>query len=366
MIWNLIVETTGLIFGALLFYRRPVLASPAADSSKADNLSVIIPARNEEQNLPILLESLRAQTWPPGEIILADDGSTDRTAAIAVGQGVRLVSIKDKPAAWQGKSWACQQGADLARGDLLLFLDADVFLEPDAIGKLLATRAARPGVISVQPFHRIRRLYEYLSFFLNLVQVAANGVGLPGKPRHAGLFGPVILISQKDYQTIGGHRGIQRSVTDDLALGRCLKKNQVDYRLFLGFRDISYRMYSGGVRQLCQGWIKNIATGATQTPPGLLFLVFVWMAACITTIIDPILAISQGDPFWIGVSAASYLLFVLQLIWAARRAGNFKWLAIVFYPLWLLAFLAIFLMSLFSKVMRRKVIWKGRKVDPCR
>ena len=83
------------------------------------------------------------------------------------------------PEGWAGKPWACWQGAQQAGGDLLLFLDADTWLEPDGLERLVQEYLAQGGLLSVQPFHRVRQLYEELSAFFNIVQIAGMNAFTP-------------------------------------------------------------------------------------------------------------------------------------------------------------------------------------------
>ncbi len=94
--------------------------------------------------------------------------------------------------------------------------------------------------------------------FFNIVQFAANGLGVP-KGNHIGLYGPVILISRENYDKSGGHEQIKESIIDDIALGIELKKAGIPFKLFLGDKDIYFRMYSGSFSDLFRGWLKNIA-----------------------------------------------------------------------------------------------------------
>ena len=365
MIWFLLIDLTGLICGLLLFWHRRILprhGDPAADVI----LSVIIPARNEAHNLSFLLESLQKQSRLPDEIIVADDDSTDQTVAIAQSFGVRVLSLRDKPTGWQGKSWACQQGAENARGDLLLFLDADVTLDPEAIARLLVARQTKQGVVSVLPWHKVRKPYEYFSLFFNLIQIAGNGSGLPFQTSHAGLFGPVILISRAEYEQVGGHCAVRQYVVEDLAFGRALAAHSIRDSLYYGDCNISYRMYSGGVRDLARGWMKNMAAGASQTPALLLIMAVFWITGCFGCIFNTVRILVSGDLTLLGPAIALIICFVLLLIYAARQAGDFHPLAILIYPIWLLAFLALFVLSLICKILGLKVVWKDRKVDPCR
>ena len=105
----------------------------------SSKLSIIIPARDEERNLGLLLHSLSQQTLKPHEIIVVDDHSTDSTAEIAKKEAGLVIPSKDIPEGWTGKPWACWQGANRATGDVFLFLDADTFLEPDGLSKIVST-----------------------------------------------------------------------------------------------------------------------------------------------------------------------------------------------------------------------------------
>ncbi|MGH9060548.1 MAG: glycosyltransferase, partial [Acidimicrobiales bacterium] len=107
-------------------------------------VSVIVPARDEAASLPHLLASLAAQTEPAGEVIVVDDGSRDDTAALAAAAGVTVVPAGEPPPGWAGKPWACHVGSEAASGDVLVFLDADVTLAPDGLGRL-AARSGRAG-----------------------------------------------------------------------------------------------------------------------------------------------------------------------------------------------------------------------------
>ncbi len=101
------------------------------------SLSVIIPARNEAHNLPTLLGSLAAQSVRPCEILVVDDGSTDRTAEVARELGARVIASEPLPEGWRGKTWACHQGAQAATGELLCFVDADTWFEPGGLARIL-------------------------------------------------------------------------------------------------------------------------------------------------------------------------------------------------------------------------------------
>lgn len=352
----------GLLCSRLLFYRLPLLKKPAAPPPGV-RLSVIIPARNEQEALPLLLADLKNSTLAPLEIICVDDASTDGTAqVIRSTPGTTLVSAAQRPAGWLGKAWACKQGAQAATGDLLLFLDADVRLAPHALAALITAYAAQPGVLSVQPYHTTYRWYEQLSMIFNLVQVAANGVATAFATRHAGLFGPVILMPRTTYDAIGGHAAAKNSIVDDIALGQALQQNGIPYRLLLGGQQISFRMYGAGLRALLQGWTKNYATGALQTPPVVLAMTFLWVSGCTSAVVYLIAALLPQSGVPLPLAAALYLLWVAELFRLTKPLGRFRFVALPAYPVPLAVFLVVFFVSLQKKLTHGTVQWKGRSI----
>jgi 4,4'-diaponeurosporenoate glycosyltransferase len=359
--FDYVVAALGLVAGIVIFFRHPRLPRSGSAIS-TPRISVIIPARNEAENLPHLLESLRAQSLAACEILCVDDGSEDDTAAVARSFGVRTVSLSGKPEGWTGKSWACRYGAARAAGDLLLFLDADVRFGPDAIAKLYRAYTRKRSVVSVQPYHCVERLYEHFSLFFNLVLIAANGVGWLFRRRNLGLFGPVILMEREAYLSVNGHEAARESVLEDLALGTVLGKRKISYELFVGDHDISFRMYGGGLRHLREGWTKSFATGAAMTPVTVFIPIFLWITGCISIFKDLVEAAAEGDPAHIAAAAALYLLAAVQIAIVSRRIGSFRVLAVFFYPAWLAGFIILFLESVMKKIVRGEVVWKRRKI----
>jgi len=355
---ELAIILLGLAAAALLFYRMPRLPE-ARGTSDHLRVSIVIPARNEEKTLPLLLSDLAKQTVAPLEIFVVDDASEDETANIARSFGARVLSPAEKPADWVGKSWVCQKGAEAATGDLFLFLDADVRLAPNALGRILAANAAN-GTVSVQPYHETQKAYEQFALFFNIIQVGAIGAALPA-PKNLGLFGPVVAISRADYFAAGGHESVKASVLEDMAFAGQLRRVNIPFRLFIGDRGLSFRMYPSGFRSLLQGFSKNLATGAAKTPFWLILLVALFFASLASVPLHLILACLRGETIAL-LYAALYPLWVGALFLIGRRIGRFWPAAVLLYPLPLAFYLLIFLYSGLLRLFRCKVKWKGRAV----
>lgn len=361
MILNLIVIAIGLVFSILLFYKFPVI-SKVKSTSSITKISIVIPARNEERTLPLLLKDLKKQDFQIHEIICVDDESEDNTEKIILDNEAILVSVQDKPKDWTGKSWACELGATRATGDLILFLDADVRLAKDSIGKLVSQYENEKCVISVQPYHHTEKNYEQLSLFFNIVQIAANGVCVPFKNKSVGLFGPVILIKKEDYKFIGTHDSVKKSIIEDVSLGQNLIKSGKKFKLFMGGDNVSFRMYGDGFKSLYEGWSKNFATGAMKTDFLILVMVFWWLTASASTFINVVYSCVDFNLKELVIYLALYIIWVVEIFRISIKTGKYMKWAVLIYPIPLLAFFVIFILSLIKKIFRLNTTWKQRKI----
>ena len=334
---------------------------PAAEEGRGTvavaQLSIIIPARNEEGNLPRLLGSLAAQSVRPGEIIVVDDGSTDRTAEVARQNGARVLASQALPAGWRGKTWACHQGAQAAVGQWLLFLDADTWFEPEGLARALAEfPAAGAGALALVPYHAVRNFHEQFSGFFNLVLLAGTGAFtfLGDGYRWRGLPGQFLLLDRVTYQRAGGHEVVKGRILENFWFSKQLQNLQVPMRCGSGRGVFSFRMYPEGWRQLVEGWTKGFASGAGQTPLLLLLLIIAWLGGLFFA---PIGVFVCGAP-WLWL--ALYGLCVAQVGWLLRGAGTFHWIASLVYPALLGFFFTVFARSVWRS--GKIVSWKGREI----
>ena len=303
--------------------------------------SLVIPARNEESRLPRLLASLADLRHPPVDLLVVDDGSTDRTAAVARSLGAEVLPSKPLPAGWRGKNWACHQGAAAARGEVLVFLDADTWLTSHKIPLV------RPGqVLSLLPHHEVPTLIESASLFFNIAMAVGT---IPD-----GLAGQSLVIHRDDYAACGGHRAVRDKILETFFLAERLRGHGCRVGCFPGRGQLSFRMYPDGWRGICEGWIKGFAGGASGTPPMRLMLVVFWIIGLVL----PWVAFGWAAAPWLCLLAAG--LAGLQVGLIARRLGSFPWLVAWCYPLPLLCFFGLFAIS--KAKQGRSVSWKGRSI----
>src|SRR5579871_4650986 len=282
MEWLAMFCLLGIPAAFLLLWRVPVCRSHFAGGHEA--LSLIIPARNEEKNLPKLLGSLRASARQPTEVLVIDDGSTDGTSTVAENQGATVFFSRPLPRGWTGKNWSCYQGAEKANADVLLFLDADTWFAPNGYEQLANAYfdAGDSAVaISILPFHVVQEPFEELSLFFNLLMaMGAGGFGALGAPR---LFGQSMIISRDLYNASGGHRAVSSNILENFALSKRLSQFGGRCVCFGGRGVLNVRMFPQGITQLNEGWMKAFAEGAATSAPAVLIVSIIWLTALCTS-----------------------------------------------------------------------------------
>lgn len=347
------------------------LPSGGRRTHRAAPVSVVIPARDEEATLPALLESLQRLTVEVADVVVVDDDSGDATASVARSAGAQVLPAGTRPPSWTGKAWACHVGAGATSGDLLLFLDADTVLAPDALAGLLEMHDEHGGLVSVQPFHRVVRPYEQLSAYFNVVSLMASAVFARRPPARPMAFGPCLLTSRPDYERAGGHAAVRGEILDDAQLAVAYHRAGLPVRCAVGGTAIQMRSYPGGIRQLAAGWTKNIASGASAADPRAALPAVLWVSAHHAVAVGGALSLveavtGRGGSLTVGhpaLWAVAWLAVAWQLRTFLHRIGSFRWWTWVLFPLPLLGFDVLFARSAALTVVRRSVRWRGREVD---
>jgi 4,4'-diaponeurosporenoate glycosyltransferase len=362
---DFIVQSVLWVLGFLFLFRISSCGGAINRSISYPSISVIIPSRNEENTLPNLLRSLEGQLSSEDEVIVVDDHSEDRTKAVAEKSGVKLLESLPTPEGWIGKTWACSQGARMASGEILVFLDADTVLEKNGLKNIIEAYVERDGVLSIQPYHKMRNLYEQFSAFFNIVMMAAIGAFtiLGNRIKPIGLFGPVVAIKRQYYLDSGGHEKVKSEILEDVAFGSELQKKGVEVHCLSGKDTISFRMYPNGIKELINGWSKGFAVGAVKTSIPLLVLIVAWISGSIGTTRNLVEAIAATNNVQIAIWGGLYVLFAAQIYWMLVRIGNFKFYTALLFPIPLSFFVLVFTYSFVRIFLARSVKWKGREID---
>lgn len=348
-------------------------ASPERARDAIRRTSVVIPARNEADAIPGLLRSLRAQTIAPQEIIVVDDQSEDETAAVVRAEGGVVVQAGERPEGWLGKPWASRRGAQAAGGRYLLFLDADVTLQPDALEQLaaamigLSSDGGQTPTLSVQPYHRTVRLRERLALLFN-IQIFVGASRRTRGPlltmRGSCCFGPCVFCGRDEYESFGGHLAVRDRILDDLELGASFQDTGVPLQSFSGRGVVDYRMYPGGVGDLLDGFTKNILLGAQRSDGWFKAFAVLWITGLLAAPVWIGIGLTTGSLTAVVIAIVFYSFFAIQLAAAGRRLGNFGPFAALLYPVHLAVFFFVLARALAFAATGRNVRWKGRALRP--
>jgi chlorobactene glucosyltransferase len=254
--------------------KRPDLAHAAPVSGRP--LSVVIPARNEQEVIGNVVRSILGGGYEPLELIVVDDRSDDGTAgvvrSIAAGDPrVRLVEGAPLPDGWYGKPWACAQGAAAARGPLLLFTDADTTHHPGLHARAVGLREELDAdLLTLAPRQRCVTFWERLVmpqvWLLLGFRFHPRVVNRARRPRDLIANGQFILIRREAYDAIGGHAAVRGEVAEDLALAQALHAAGRRVRFAFAERHMETRMYRS-LGHMVEGWTKNLYLGGRRSFP---------------------------------------------------------------------------------------------------
>jgi glycosyltransferase involved in cell wall biosynthesis len=336
-------------------------------------LSVIVPARNEEDCIGDCLTSLVAQSskffqlgrdW---EILVVDDGSTDRTRAIIQTlPDVTLIEPARLEKGWTGKANACWTAAQRARGQWLLFTDADTIHEPGNLRRAIhEAEKYSVGVLSYSPKQLVSGFWQRALMPLVFCELALayppEKVSNP-ELRIAAANGQFLLASRTAYDALGGHASVKGSILEDVEFAFLAKKRKVGLRFRYAADALSTRMYRS-LSAMIEGWTKNLA---------LLFgnclILSAWRLLDLVLLLGvPLLAwhfwhysVWQMPWFTAGGLLALLWLRILWRFYARVAKSNFPAVDCMMTPLALLLFSVLLYRSWFQNTVLHRVTWKGR------
>jgi glycosyltransferase involved in cell wall biosynthesis len=328
-----------------VFATAPRLAAASAELPPATgSLTVVIPAYNEAANIAACVSAVLASEPPCHDwsLLVVDDDSTDATAALALEAAAAspasvarfsLLQAGPRPAdqRWVGKNWACSRAAEQISSDWLLFIDADVRLQPATLGRALRqAQAEQADLFSLAPRLSCGCLAEWM---VQPIMASLLGLGFPieaaNDPASPVAFaaGPFMLFHRQAYERIGGHRALAAEVVEDLALARRIKASGLRLLYLLGLDAVDLRMYPN-LPALWEGWTKNWYLGLDSSlskalgAAAVVVLMFSapWLLSGAALVL--LLLLPAMSSWWLALLALALLGVALQLqlrLWTRRE-----------------------------------------------
>lgn len=342
-------------------FTAPKLYNKVHDLYKAPFVSILVPARNEESNIEECIRSVLHQNYNNFEMIILDDDSKDRTEDIIKpfeerNSKIKLIKGKKLPSGWLGKNWACSQLAEQAKGEVLLFIDADVRLEENALNSALyKMQRTNTEALSVFPTQIMNSVGEYfivplmnwlLLSFLPLKQVYKSK-----KISFVAANGQFMMFKRDVYFSLGGHESIKNKVVEDMEFARMLKQRGFSIITALGYDTVYCRMYSG-FDEAFNGFVKNFFPGFNTSPISFL----IYLSGIQALYLLPIV-LSFFSPIFIWLVFA-IILNRLIISFLSKQSP----LIGIIHPLQMLLLLLIGVSSI-NAFVSGKLEWKGRRLN---
>jgi len=334
-------------------------------------VSIIVPTYNEERNIAVCLQSLKNLNYSNYEIIVSDGGSTDRTIEIAEALVDKVIIDKNVPRGWIGKNWGCHLGYKAAaKGDYLLFVDADTEHTPDSLRYFVRMSMERDAaLLSVFPYQRLKNWWEAINplfyFASNLTVGGTNSVNDPSKPNSHTASGQYMLFQRKDYEAIGGHEHIKGSIVEDLAFSRVVKIKTGRLFFINGTKLVYTRMYPDSPKQCYEGWKKCLFPGTKLTQPRRITGALMWILWGLLSPVAIVLsALYSPEWYYLLITSLLHVMSVSAFFIFWNKKGTHLLIAYLFFPLVNLAFCIMLLISALELVIKKKTTWRGREYEP--
>lgn len=351
----LILRFTVTLFN---FLSNPKL--PRIGKHYEDKVSILIPARNEADDILILLQSIADQNYQNYEVIVLDDNSTDNTFALCEEfarsqKNFKAIKGDALPAGWLGKNYACYQLAQQATGNYFLFLDADEKIGNGLINSAIHRMNLR-GLSLLSLFtnqtmlttgeNMVVPLMHYI--LLNLLPLRL--VYLVKSAAVAAASGQFMLFTAEDYNKNQWHQLVKNKVVEDVEIMKLVKASKLNGEALLASGMISCRMYKG-YNEAVNGFGKNFLAAFNYNVFG--FLIYLLLI-----IGGPVVVVMTMNPNFIAMMAG---LIMLSRIMISLTAGQNAWLNLLLHPIQMLSLLLIGITSI-QKHLTKTTVWKGRKI----
>lgn len=354
------ILTIVLFISLFNLFTAPVI-KPAEEIGISNPLiSVLIPARNEENNIGKCLGHLVNQSYHNLEILVLDDQSTDNTAQIVKSfsdkyRQIKLINGSILPKGWLGKNWACHQLSQQANGEYFLFIDSDVELKEKSVSSIMKeTDESEAKMISVFSTQIIKSFGEWIIVpLMNWLLLAFLPLRLVYSSRNKSLVaanGQFMFWDRNTYLEINGHQSVKEKVVEDMEFARICKSKNIKIKTMLGGDLIYCRMYND-LPQSIKGFSKNFYPGFNVN--SITFLIMISFFFIIFML--PFMGVLYNSIFIIPV-----IIIILTRVFISVISKQSAFINVLLHPLQMLFMLFIGIKSVFNSKVG-KVEWKGRQ-----
>jgi len=374
LLFNLVILVFLISFLSLLVWNLKLLKrSPKNKKADCDLpfVSVLVPMRNEEKNAEACINSLLLLDYPEYEIVVLNDDSTDNTGNILTelskkNNKLRVIENHGLPPGWMGKTYACTLLAEEAKGEFLLFTDADVYHNSKSLKNIVKLSLEyNADLLSAVPEQIMNSFAEKLLvpflYFIMFVFLPLFMIRFNKFPRFSAAIGQYMLFKKQAYEKIGGHGAVEDSIIEDVHLARLIKKNNLKLLLIDGTAYIKCKMYNG-LNEIFSGFSKNIFAGLGHS---LLLLSAVILISTIL-FVYPFFALFYYLPNHEQSLGILYLLlsqiiviYTMRYLLLLKFKQNF--LSVILHPFGMIMIMILSIRSFWSSAILKEAVWKGRK-----
>jgi chlorobactene glucosyltransferase len=374
MIYQIIIAGILLIILINLILNLRSLRVPNRKSKvprTAPLISILVPARNEEENIRTCLESLQKQDYPNFEILVLDDNSRDSTAAI-----VNEMATKDSrinlhfgeplPDDWAGKCFACYQLAQKAKGDWFLFVDADTTHEPYMLRSVLAlAKELKTSLLSGFPRQLAttfpQKVIMPIFYFILLGWLPLWWLHRSKTPKPSMAIGQFLFFSKDEYWRIGGHKAVKSKIVEDVWMGIEVSRKGGRHIAVDLSNVVSTQMYRD-IGEMWNGLGKSIYSVAAMAPMGLVALIVVAYFLYIAPFFwlwNGFFMATEEPLIWRGV-VVSQIIIMLLMRWLVDSRFREPGISVWFHPIGLAFYLINVFYALGRWILGAGITWKER------
>jgi len=325
-----------------------------------DLVSILIPVRNEQDNISNLLESILLQDYPNYEVIVYDDESTDSTYEIcsafaATHSRFSVIKGTELPAGWLGKNHACHQLAKKATGDYFLFLDADDTVKNGLINSsVYRMQVHKLGLLSLLPNQTMittgEKLVVPLVHFLLLNLLPVRLVFLTRQTIFSAACGQFMLFNAALYRQNNWHQQVKNKVLEDVEIMRMVKSASYNGEILLANGMISCRMYKN-YQQAVNGFTKSTLGAFNNNVLAVLLYLLLFIGG-------PMIVLTTLN---LNLVFFMISLIILSRVMISMAAGQKPWLNIILHPMQMINLTLVGLLSV-QRHLTKTNVWKGRRI----